>query len=195
MDVRALDARFAAALAVEDPVVDAGGLPPAEVSPLQGRMLELLARMCGARRILELGTLAGYSTLWLARALPPGGELVTVDLDAEVARRNLAGDPRITVIEGDARTVALEGTFDFVFLDAEKRHNAAYLERVLPHTRPGSVIVADNVVRHDGPPDFYAALAEVADATVIQTTGAKGHDGFALAIVRGPAGSGRAPTG
>lgn len=184
MDVRLLDERFAEALGVREPAVDAGGLPPHEVSPLQGRLLELLARMCGARRILELGTLAGYSTLWLARALPPDGELVAVDVDASVARRNLAGDPRITVIEADARTVALTGTFDLVFLDADKRHNAAYLERVLPHARPGTVIVADNVVRHDGPPDFLAALAAVADATAVQTVGVKGHDGFALAILR-----------
>ena len=83
-----------------------------------------------------------------------------------------------------ARSVELEGLFDLVFLDAEKRHNLAYLEHVLPHTRPGTVIVADNVVRHGGPEDFLARLAVVADATAVQTTGAKGHDGFALAIVR-----------
>jgi predicted O-methyltransferase YrrM len=101
-----------------------------------------------------------------------------------VAARNLAGDPRIAVVEADARTVELDGLFDLVFLDADKRHNLAYLEHVLPHTRPGTVLVADNVVRHGGPEDFLARLAQVADATVIQTTGAKGHDGFALAIVR-----------
>jgi predicted O-methyltransferase YrrM len=199
MDARAIDAELARLLALPEPVVDAGGLPPHEVSPLQGRMLELLARMCGARRILELGTLAGYSTLWLARALPPDGELVTIEADsahAEVARMNLAGDPRITLVEGDAREVLteLEGTFDLVFLDAEKRHNATYFERALPLTRPGTVVVADNVIRHDGPPDFYAFLARHADATVIQTTGAKGHDGFALGVIRAPAGTGRAPT-
>ena len=199
MDPRAIDERFADLLAVEGPRADAGGLPPHEVSPLQGRMLELLARMCGARRILELGTLAGYSTLWLARALPPDGELVTIEADAghaAVARGNLAGDPRITLREGRAEDVlpTLAGPFDLVFLDAEKRANAAYLAGLLPLTRPGTVIVADNVVRHDGPADFLAALAEVADATAVQTTGAKGHDGFVLAVLRGPAGSGRAPT-
>ena len=183
MDPAAIDAALEG-LFCDPPSADPGDLPPHEVSPLQGRMLELLARMCGARRILELGTLAGHSTLWLARALPADGELVTVDVAADVARRNLAGDPRITVVEADARTVELDGTFDLVFLDADKRHNAAYLAHVLPHTRPGTVIVADNVIRHDGPPDFYDALAEVADATAIQTVGAKGHDGFALAIVR-----------
>jgi predicted O-methyltransferase YrrM len=184
VDPDALDAELAALFAADPPAVEAGGLPPHEVSPLQGRMLELLARMCGARRILELGTLAGYSTLWLARALPPDGELVTVDVTAETVRRNLEREPRITIVEGDARTIELAGSFDFVFLDADKRHNATYLERVLPNTRPGTVIVADNVIRHGGPPDFYALLAEVTDATVVQTTGAKGHDGFALAIVR-----------
>jgi predicted O-methyltransferase YrrM len=184
VDPAALDAELERLLSVAAPDLETGGLPPHEVSPLQGRMLELLARMCGARRILELGTLAGHSTLWLARALPGDGELVTVDLDTTVAARNLAGDARITIVEADARSVELEGVFDLVFLDADKRHNAAYLERVLPHTRPGTVIVADNVIRHGGPPDFYAALAAVADATVVQTTGAKGHDGYALAIVR-----------
>jgi predicted O-methyltransferase YrrM len=194
MDPAAIDEALEQQLAVDPPVVDTGALPPHEVSPLQGRMLELLARMCGARRILELGTLAGCSTLWLARALPPDGELVTVDVDTTVARRNLA-DPRITVVEADARTVALTGTFDLVFLDAEKRHNAAYLERILPHAREGTVLIADNIVRHDGPPDFLARLSEVADATAVQTTGAKGHDGFVLAVLRAPAGTGPAPTG
>jgi predicted O-methyltransferase YrrM len=199
MDVRAFDARFAGLLAVEEPVVDAGGLPPHEVSPLQGRLLELLARMCGARRILELGTLAGYSTLWLARALPADGELVTIESDprhATVARRNLAADPRIQLIEGDASELLadLTGTFDLVFLDADKRQNSAYLREVLPLTRAGTVIVADNVVRHDGPADFLQALSAVADATAVQTTGVKGHDGFVLALVTAPAGSGRAPT-
>lgn len=189
MDPATIDSELQRQLAVDEPSVDAGELPPHEVSPLQGRLLELLARMGGARRILELGTLAGYSTLWLARGLPPDGELVTVEADpaaAEIARRNLAADPRIQVVEGDAVDVlpTLTGTFDLLFLDAEKRLNATYLERALPLTRPGTVIVADNVIRHGGPPDFYALLSAHADATVIQTTGAKGHDGFALAIVR-----------
>jgi len=189
MDPRSIDQRFAELLRVEGPPADAGDLPPHEVSPLQGRMLELLARISGARRILELGTLAGYSTLWLARALPPDGELVTIEANPEhaaVARRNLAADARITVLEGRATDVpaTLSGTFDLVFLDAEKRENAAYLGALLPLMRPGTVLVSDNVVRHDGPPDFLAALAEVADATAIQTTGLKGHDGFVLAIVR-----------
>jgi predicted O-methyltransferase YrrM len=188
MDVRDIDAALAGLFAADAPLVDAGDLPPHEVSPLQGRMLELLARMSGARRILELGTLAGYSTLWLARALPVDGELLTIEADAahaEVARRNLAADPRIRVVEGQAEEIlpGLSGPFDLLFLDAEKRLNATYLELALPLTRPGTVIVADNVIRHGGPPDFYALLAEHADATVVQTTGAKGHDGFALAIV------------
>src|SRR3954451_6398684 len=117
MDVAAIDARFAELLGVDDPAVDAGDLPPHGVSPLQGRLLELLARICGARRILELGTLAGYSTLWLARALPAGGELVTIESEpahAEVARNNLAADPRIVLVEGRAEDVlpTLTGSFD-----------------------------------------------------------------------------------
>lgn len=189
MDVRAIDAELARLLIADEPVVEAGELPPHEVSPLQGRLLELLARMCGARRILELGTMAGYSTLWLARALPDDGELITIEADpghAAIARANLAVDHRVRLVEGKAQDViaGLTGQFDLIFLDAEKRENAAYLEHLVPLTRPGTVIVADNVVRHDGPPDFYDLLAERCDATVIQTTGAKGHDGFALALVR-----------
>jgi predicted O-methyltransferase YrrM len=199
IDPELVDQRFAELLGVLAPAVDAGGLPPHEVSPLQGRMLELLARMCGARRILELGTLAGHSTLWLARALPADGELITIEADADhaaVARRNLAGDARIELREGRAEDVlaTLAGPFDLVFLDAFKPANAAYLRGVLPLTRPGTVIVADNVVRHEGPADFLQALSAAADATAVQTTGVKGHDGFVLALVRGPAGSGRAPT-
>src|SRR3954453_11568823 len=104
MDAAAADARFEALLALQEPAVDAGDLPPHEVSPLQGRLPELLARMCGARRILELGTLGGYSTLWLARGLPANGKLVTIESDpahAQIARANLAGDPRITLHAGD----------------------------------------------------------------------------------------------
>src|SRR3954469_19665133 len=119
MDVRAFDARFAELLALDEPVVDARDLPPNEACPLQGRLLELLARMCAARSILELGTLAGYSTLWLARALPADGELVTIESDPRhvaVAPRNLAADPRIHLIEGDAREAlaGLTGTFELV---------------------------------------------------------------------------------
>lgn len=182
---RLLEDRFAG----DPPTVETGELPAHEVSPLQGRLLELLARMCGARRILELGTLAGYSTLWLARGLTADGELVTIEADpahAAVARANLTADHRIHLVEGKAEDILpdLAGTFDLIFLDAEKRLNAAYLQATLPLTRPGTAIVADNVVRHGGPPDFYDLLAQHCDATVIQTVGAKGHDGFALAIVR-----------
>lgn len=199
---RTLDAALEAAAAAE--------LPAAEVSPLQGQLLHLLARIAGARRILELGALAGYSTIWLARALPPGGALVTVEVDparAAVASANVTAsgfDGLVDVRVGDATDVLAALTaervepFDLVFLDADKRGNPDYLSWALRLTRPGSVIVADNVIRGgaiaDGrPDDVHAAGARRflelvgADsrlaATAIQTVGAKGWDGFALAVV------------
>lgn len=181
-------------------------LPAHEVSALQGKLLELLARMQGARRILELGTLGGYSTLWLARALPPDGRLVTLEANtayAEVARANIARAGLTQVVElhvGPAlETLArLEGAFDFVFLDADKRSNPEYLAWALRLSRPGTVIVADNVVRAgavieagsrdptvQGVRRFLELVAAEprVDATVIQTVGAKGYDGFAVALV------------
>jgi predicted O-methyltransferase YrrM len=195
----------------------AAGLPAADVAPNQGKLLHLLARMRGARTILELGTLAGYSTIWLARALPAGGRLVTVEVDsqhAEVARSNLtrAGlADRVDLRVGPALDVlpqlAAEGAgpFDFVFLDADKEHNPEYLEWALRLTAPGSVIVADNVVRDgaviDGEGDdprvrgirrFTEQLGAAAGvtATAVQTVGSKGYDGFAIALVEGDAGWG-----
>jgi len=162
-----------------------------QVSPTQGALLELLARAIGARAILELGTLAGYSTLWLARALPPDGRLVTLEANAsyaEVARANLAGDERIELIVGDALEAlpALTGPFDLVFLDADKARNPDYLPWGLKLTRPGALIVADNVVRAAarGERRFLELVAAEPRlrATVIQTVGAKGYDGFALAV-------------
>ena len=147
----ALDAALAASAAA--------GLPAHGVSPTQGRLLELLARIQGARTILELGTLGAYSTIWLARALPPGGRLVTLELDAgyaEVARANLARAGLADVVEvrvGPARetlaALAAEGhdPFDFVFIDADKAGNAEYLAAALELSRPGTLIVADNVIR------------------------------------------------
>jgi predicted O-methyltransferase YrrM len=191
------------------------GMPPIQVSPSQGKLLYLLARFGRARRILELGTLAGYSTVWMARALPADGRLITLESDpahAEVARANLdraglAG--RVEVLVGPAlRTLPQllsrgEQPFDLVFIDADKINYAAYLQLVLPLTRPGSLIVADNVVR-DGhvldpaPGDesargaraFNAALAAEprVDATVLQVVGIKGYDGLAIALVRSPRG-------
>ncbi|MDQ5808859.1 MAG: O-methyltransferase [Actinomycetota bacterium] len=189
----------------EAPVVENGGLPPHDVTPAEGKLLHLLARAIGARAILEIGTLAGYSTIWLARALPPGGRLVTIERDphaAAIARANLdrAKVKGVELLEGDANDVlaTLEGPFDLVFIDADKRGNPAYLDHALRLSRPGTLIVADNVVRsgavadaHTEDPDaqgvrtFTEKLAADprVDATALQTVGAKGHDGFAVALV------------
>jgi predicted O-methyltransferase YrrM len=197
-----VDQYIADRLLGEEPAIDHGGLPPHDVSAPQGALLELLARLAGARRILEIGTLAGYSTLWLARALPPGGELITLEADpgaVEVARRNLAGLP-VEVIAGPALQTlpTLAGPFDLVFIDADKRSNADYLRWALRLSRPGTLIVADNVVRDGAVADgssadpsvqgvraFFDAVAgdPRLRATAIQTVGAKGYDGFALVLV------------
>jgi predicted O-methyltransferase YrrM len=196
-----VDRYIADRLLGDAPVLPADDLPPHEVSPPQGALLELLARLVGARAILEIGTLAGYSTLWLARALPPGGRLVTLEADprhAEVARANLAGIAE--VIAGPALDTlpTLSGPFDLVFIDADKRSNAEYLAWALRLSRPGTLIVADNVIRDGALVDagsddpsvagvraFFAAVAAEPRlrATAIQTVGAKGYDGFALALV------------
>lgn len=214
----AVDRYFSDLLIPPDPALEAAlaasaaaGLPPHQVSPSQGRLLWLLARLQGARAILEIGTLGGYSTIWLARALPPDGRLVTLEADAEharVARANLARAGLDTVVE--VRTSrALDtlprleadgsGPFDLVFIDADKRHNPEYLAWTLRLTRPGSLIVADNMVcggavlDADGDlavqgirrfTELLAAEPHVA-ATAVQTVGAKGWDGFALALVTG----------
>jgi predicted O-methyltransferase YrrM len=199
-----VDRYIAGRLIGDDPAIDRGGLPPHEVSPPQGALLELLARLIGARSILEIGTLAGYSTLWLARALPPGGRIVTLEASpdhAEVARRNLAGLP-VELIVGPALDTlpTLAGPFDLVFIDADKRSNAEYLGWALRLSRPGTLIVADNVVRDGAVADaasgdpsvvgvraFFDAVAAEPRlrATAIQTVGVKGYDGFALALVAG----------
>jgi predicted O-methyltransferase YrrM len=183
----------------------AAGLPAIDVSALQGRMLALFVRMCGARRVLEVGTLGGFSTIWMARALPEGGRLVTIEVDphhAAVAGRNIAAAglaDRVEVRVGPALEVlpGLEGPFDLVFIDADKPSNADYLAQALRLSRPGTVIVGDNVVRSGSVVDGRDASSEGArrlvetmgaeprlEATVIQTVGAKGWDGFALAVVR-----------
>jgi len=197
-----VDRYIADTLIADDPAVEHGDLPRAEVSAPQGALLELLARLAGARAILEIGTLAGYSTLWLARALPPGGRLVTLEADphhAEVARANLG--ELAEVIEGPALETlpTLSGPFDLIFIDADKRSNALYLEWALRLSRPGTLIVADNVVRDGALLDgddpsaagvraFFAAVAAESRlrATAIQTVGVKGYDGFALALVSAP---------
>ena len=184
----------------------AAGLPAHDVSPVQGRLLELLARLCGARSILEIGTLGGYSTIWLARALPPDGRLVTLESEprhARVARDNLARAGLagvVEVIEGPAIETLprLPGPFDLVFIDADKERSADYLALALERSRPGTLIVADNIVRGgalvDGDSDdprvagarrlVEAVAAEPRlTATGLQTVGAKGWDGMVLALV------------
>ena len=196
------DAALADALAANE----AAGLPAIDVSPLQGKMLHLLTRIAGARRVLEIGTLGGYSTIWLARALGEGGEVVSLEIDpvhAAVARANLdrAGvGARVRVIVGDAaETLAtLDGSFDLVFIDADKQGNVTYLRHALRLSRPGTAIVVDNVVREGGVLDaasddprihgtralFAAVAAEPRlSATVVQTVGDKKWDGFLLAVV------------
>ena len=190
----------------------AAGLPAIDVTPAEGKLLHLLARIVDARRILEIGTLGGYSTIWLARALPPDGRVVTLELEpkhAEIARANLerAGvDGQVEIRVGAAldslQKMASEdaGAFDLVFIDADKSNNANYLHLALRLSRPGTVIVVDNVVR-DGrvvdsdDPDrdiqgsrrlFEAIAAEPRlSATALQTVGSKGYDGFAVALVTG----------
>ena len=186
------------------------GLPAIAVSPPQGKMLHLLARSIGARRILEVGTLGGYSAIWMARALPPGGKLITLEYDpkhAEVARANFANAgvaEQVEVMVGPAletlpRLVAEKyQPFDFVFIDADKPSTADYFVLSLKLTRVGSIIVVDNVVRDGEVADvrttdanalgirrFNAVLAAErrVSATEIQTVGSKGYDGFALALV------------
>jgi predicted O-methyltransferase YrrM len=208
--------RYLSALLPPDPALDealrasaAAGLPPHDVAPNQGAFLHLLARIAKAKAILEIGTLGGYSTIWLARALPPDGRLVTLEVDpayAEVARDNLARAgfaEQVDVKAGPAlETLAtLEGPFDLIFLDADKQSSADYLRAALPLSRPGTVILADNVVRGgailDGDSDdprvqgvrrFYELLAAEPSlrATALQTVGSKGWDGFALAVVSEP---------
>jgi predicted O-methyltransferase YrrM len=203
------------ALLAPDPALDdaladsaAAGLPSIAVAPNQGKLLNLLARLAGARTILEIGTLGGYSTIWLARALPPGGKLVTCEYDpkhAEVAKANLAragfGEDVVDIRVGAALDTlpTLDGPFDFVFVDADKSNLANYVRAALDLARPGTTIVVDNVVRQGAVADpastdpnvlgaremFDVLAAEPRlDATAVQTVGAKGHDGFALALVR-----------
>ncbi|MFF7113283.1 O-methyltransferase [Streptomyces albogriseolus] len=189
---------------------DAAGLPPIAVSPLQGKLLQLLARLTGARRVLEIGTLGGYSTIWLGRALPADGRLVTLEYDprhAEVAVRNIARAGlagRVEVRVGPALEslpkLADEQPppFDLVFIDADKANNPHYVEWALRLTAAGSLIVLDNVVRGGRVADPENTDQDVVgtraaldlfgshprlDATAVQTVGAKGYDGFALARV------------
>jgi predicted O-methyltransferase YrrM len=184
----------------------AAGLPEISVSRAQGRLLQVLARAAGARRILEIGTLGGYSAICLARALPPGGRLITLELEpshAAVARANIARAglaAAASVIVGPALDTlsTLTGPFDFIFIDADKPSYPEYLSWALRLSRPTTLIVADNVVRDgaiidaasddprvQGMRRFLEALAGEprVSATVLQTVGSKGYDGFAVAVV------------
>lgn len=190
----------------------AAGLPAIDVAPNQGMLLHLLARLQGARRILEIGTLGGYSTIWLARALPAGGRLITLEADprhaavaeANVARAGLAGvvEIRLGRALDSLSQLAAEGRgpFDLIFIDADKPAYPEYLTWALRLSRPGSLIIADNVVRGgavidpessdpnvQGARRFLQRLAAEPrlSATALQTVGSKGYDGLAIALVTG----------
>lgn len=187
------------------------GLPAIDVAPNQGKLLHLLARVQGARRILEIGTLGGYSSIWLARALPKDGQLVTLELNpkhATVARSNIQRTGLSSLVDirvGPAldSLAALHAEnpapFDFIFLDADKPNNPNYLDWAVKFSRPGTLIIADNVVRDGAIVDGNSRDAGVTgtrtflerlgshpqlDATAIQTVGVKGYDGFAMAIAK-----------
>jgi len=218
-----VDGYISERLLASDPVLDealaaadAAGLPPIAITPNQGKLLELLARIHKAESILELGTLGGYSTIWLARALPESGHLITLERDpryAEVASANLSNAGVADLVEvrvGPALDTLPElyeegaGPFDLIFIDADKQNYPGYLEWSLKLSRVGTLIIGDNVVRAgailDSDADdpsfgdggvaagvrrFYEILAAEPrmTATAIQTVGAKGHDGFAVALV------------
>lgn len=190
---------------------DEAGLPPMAVSPLQGAFLNILAKSVGAKRILELGTFAGYSTIWLARALPEGGKVITLelqDVNADLSQRNFddAGlADRIEIRRGPAEKslniLINDGVkpFDFIFLDADKIRYPTYLDQILMLSRPGTLIIADNVIRNGrilddsgkdpsirGVRTFLDMLKDhpQLDCTALQTMGCKGYDGFAMMYVR-----------
>ena len=217
----AVDRYYEALLSPPDPALEsalsesqAAGLPEIQVSPLQGKLLYILAKLRGARRILEIGTLGGYSTIWLARALPPDGRLVTLEVDpkhARVATANLARAGLAHLVEVRVGTAAEtlpklfeagEAPFDLVFIDADKPGYPDYLAWALKLSRKGSLIIADNVVRRgdvvdEADPDPNVRGVRTMNermarypglrATVIQTVGVKGHDGLVLALVESPA--------
>lgn len=211
---QAVDAYLVNALLPPDPTLTgalerstAAGLPAIAVAPNQGKLLHLVARMIGAQRILEVGTLGGYSTIWLARALAPDGRLTTLELDpkhAEVARGNLKaagiGDQVEVIVWAALDTLpTLTGPSDLAFIDADKANNPRYVEHALRLSRPGTVIVIDNTVRGGRVADATSTDPDVVgtralhallavdprvDATTIQTVGSKGHDRLTFALVR-----------
>lgn len=208
---RELVARFAPeddALREANTRAAAAGLPAIQISPLQGKLLHVLARACDARKMLEIGALAGYSGTWLARALPPGGRLITLEVSqrhAEVVRATFAAAgvaDRTEVRVGPALealpTLVSEAPFDLIFIDADKGNYPHYLEWAVRLSRPGTIIVADNVIRggrafHTPPPDESAAgaaaynaalLAEPRLTSIALPLDDDGMDGFAISVVR-----------
>jgi len=213
----AVEQYFSKSLLLNDPTLESAlatsekaGLPAISVSPTQGKLLQMLAQMLGARAILEIGTLGGYSTIWLARGMSPGGHLITLEVDpshAAVAQRNLSSAGLQEVVEvkvGNAletlpRLAAdRRGPFDLIFIDADKQNIPAYFEWALKLSRPGTVIVVDNVVRDGAVIDADSSdesvqgvrrfIEQVAanrrvSGTAIQTVGIKGYDGFAIVRV------------
>jgi len=185
------------------------GLPAIAVSPAQGKFLHLLAKLIHARRVLEIGTLGGYSTIWLAKALSPGGRLITLEFDAKhatIARANLAMaglsgvvDVRVGRAIDALPTLANDEPFDLIFIDADKPSTPDYFEWAIKLSHPGSVIIVDNLVRGgrlidekgdediQGMRQFMDRLATDTrvNATALQTVGVKGYDGFAIAVVEG----------
>lgn len=189
----------------------AAGLPPIAVSAVQGKLLYLLAQSCGARRVLEVGTLGGYSAIWFGRAVGESGTVISLEIDpahAALARKNLETASLAHVVSVEVapalqtldRLIATQATpFDLIFIDADKQNNPNYLSRALELSHPGTLIVVDNVVRGGAVADAASRDPEVIGtrrclemmasdprlaATAIQTVGAKGYDGFAIALVR-----------
>lgn len=217
----AVDDYFARWLTPRDEILETvlrnseeAGLPPINVAPNQGQFLMLLAMSLRAQSILEVGTLGAYSTIWLARALPPGGQVVTLELSpdyAAIARRNLAlaglqdvVEVRVGLALDSLQGLATEARppFDLIFIDADKENNVAYFEWALKLARPGSLIIVDNVVRDgnildphhpdtrvQGVQRFFEHLArqQGVASTAMQTVGSKGYDGFAITLVTGEA--------
>ncbi|MGR3764330.1 O-methyltransferase [Rossellomorea sp. NS-SX7] len=210
-----VDHYFTSKLHKEDDVLEAAmkaneeaDLPAIDVAPNQGKLLHLLAKMKGAKSILEIGTLGGYSSIWMARALPEEGSLITLEYSekhAEVARENLkrAGvDKKVKVLTGaalDTLPSLKDHKFDFIFIDADKKNNPHYIKWAIELSNPGAVIITDNVVRGGritdaasddenikGIREFVDILSENEriDSTAIQTVGTKGYDGFVIGIVK-----------
>lgn len=194
--------------ATEQSIIESG-IPQISISPNQGKFLQLLAKLCNAKKILEMGTLGGYSTIWMARALPENGKLVTLEIDrkhAEVAQQNFNRCGLATKIDirlGKAIDILPqlegEGPFDMIFIDADKPPYTEYFKWALKLSRPGTLIIADNVIREgkvllkESPDEMvagvkrfneYLANCTEVTATIFQTVGAKEHDGMAIAIVK-----------